>query len=171
MGVDEVFMFRSVEYKTQDVDDLTSTKMLKKLIRTNSFDLVLTGRSTFSNNVGCVGPTLTTLLGRHQLYYTCNLLKLTNNEPTVQCHANNRTMTFDIKSPHVLICDFTKFIRYLGLSNIISMLSEPMKAIPLPNLSIKSNPCIKTQELLVLNKPRKCKFFDDVNELVAIIFG
>ncbi len=80
-------------------------------------------------------------------------------------------MTFGIKLPCVLICNFTKLIRYLGLLNIISMLSKPVKVIPLPNLNIKSNPCIETQELLVLNKPRKCKFFDDVNDLMNTIFG
>ncbi len=63
MGVDEAFMFRSVQCKTQDFDDLTIAKVLKRFIKTNKFDLVLTGKSTFSNNVGCVGPALATLLG------------------------------------------------------------------------------------------------------------
>ncbi len=68
MDVDETFMFRSIEYKTQDFEDLTIVKELKRFIKINKFDLVLTRKSTVHNNTGCVGPALATLLGWHQLY-------------------------------------------------------------------------------------------------------
>ncbi|PIM95318.1 Electron transfer flavoprotein small subunit [Candidatus Hodgkinia cicadicola] len=171
MGVDEAFMFRSIKHRIKDLDYLTITKELKKFINMNKYDLILTGKSSSSNNTGCVGPALAALLGWHHLFYVDNLLNFTINKLTVQCHAYNRTMTLVIKLPCVLVCNFTDFIKYIGLAGIMLMLSKPMKPISLPNLSIKSNPCIETTELLMLDKPRKCKFFDDVNNLMDIIFG
>ncbi len=63
MGVDEAFSFRPVKHRIKDLDDLTITKELKKFTKINKYDLVLTGKSTFSNNTGCVGPALAALLG------------------------------------------------------------------------------------------------------------
>ncbi len=51
------------------------------------------------------------------------------------------------------------------------MLNTPMKTVFLPDLHIKPNSCVETMELLAIDKPRKCKFFDDVNSLMDIIFG
>lgn len=42
MGVGMTFMFQSTEYKTQDFDDLTNAKELKKFIKINKFNLILT---------------------------------------------------------------------------------------------------------------------------------
>ncbi|PIM96047.1 electron transfer flavoprotein subunit beta/FixA family protein [Candidatus Hodgkinia cicadicola] len=171
MGVDEAFLIRSVKHRVKDLDDLTIAKVLKKFIKINKYDLVLTGKSTFGNNTGWVGPALAALLGWHQLYYAYNLLKFTTNELTVQCHAYNRTITFVVKLPCVLVCNFTNFIKYIGLTGIILMLNTPIKTVFLPDLHIKPNSCVETMELLAIDKPRKCKFFDDVNSLMDIIFG
>ncbi|PIM96406.1 Electron transfer flavoprotein small subunit [Candidatus Hodgkinia cicadicola] len=171
MGVDEAFLFRSVKHRIKDLDDLTIAKELKKFIKINKYDLVLTGKSTFGNNTGCVGPALAALLGWRQLYYAYNLLTFTTNELIVQCHAYNRAITVTIKLPCVLICNFTNFIKYIELTGIIFMLNKPIKTVLLPDLNIKPNSCIETTELLVLDKPRECKFFDDVNSLMDIIFG
>ncbi len=69
MGVGMTFMFRSTEYKTQNFDGLTTAKEFKKFIKINKFNLISNRKPTINYNTGCVGPTLATLLGWHQLYY------------------------------------------------------------------------------------------------------
>ncbi len=63
MGVDEVVFVKINNYDESIVDGLTKAKMLKRLLVTEKYDLVLTGKSSSDNNSGFVGSALATFLG------------------------------------------------------------------------------------------------------------
>ncbi len=63
MGVDEAVFVKINNYNESNVDGLTKSKILKRLLTAEKYDLVLTGKSSSDNNSGFVGSALTTFLG------------------------------------------------------------------------------------------------------------
>ncbi len=63
MGVDEIMFIKTINYDDSIIDGLTRAKVLKRLIVTEKYDLVITGKSSSDNNSGFVGPALATFLG------------------------------------------------------------------------------------------------------------
>ncbi|KON71433.1 Electron transfer flavoprotein small subunit [Candidatus Hodgkinia cicadicola] len=171
MGVDEVVFVKITNYDESIIDGLTKAKVLKRLIVTEKYDLVLTGKSSSDNNSGFVGSALTTLLGWNQLYNVYELIDNKANQLTARCKLRNRVMTFVVKLPCVLVCEFNKSeisVSPLGISKTIG---KKIGVRAVSKLDLTRCSSISVVNYVVSSKVRKVKVIDNVDTLMTTLFS
>ncbi|PIM95090.1 Electron transfer flavoprotein small subunit [Candidatus Hodgkinia cicadicola] len=171
MGVDEVVFVKINNYNELVVDGLTRAKLLKRLLVAEKYDLVLTGKSSSDNNSGFVGSALTTFLGWRQLYCVCELVDNKADQLTARCKLRNRIMTFVVKLPCVLVCEFDKPERSVSTFDSTKVVNNQKKIKDVGKLNLTCCPCIFVVNYVVPNKVRKGKVIDNVDTLMTTLFG
>ncbi|PIM95524.1 Electron transfer flavoprotein small subunit [Candidatus Hodgkinia cicadicola] len=171
MGVDKVMFTKAIDNDSISTDGLIITKILKRAVIEGQFDLILTGKSSSDNNSGFVGPALATLLGWRQLNCVRNLLYNKTDELKVKCWNENRIMTFVIKLPCVLICDFK---RPKELTNSFVLTKPKNKEIVvriLYKLKLISTSNISIVNYAAQRRTRITKHLNTVDSLMTTLFS
>ncbi|PIM95406.1 Electron transfer flavoprotein small subunit [Candidatus Hodgkinia cicadicola] len=171
MGVDEVVFVKINNYDESIVDGLTKAKVLKRLVVAEKYDLILTGKSSSDNNSGFVGSALTTFLGWNQLYNVYELVDNKADQLTARCKLRNRIMTFVVKLPCVLICEFNKPEMSVSTLGMIKTMDKKLDVRPINKLDLTWCSSISVVNYIVPNKVRKVKVIDNVDTLMTTLFG
>ncbi|PIM96546.1 Electron transfer flavoprotein small subunit [Candidatus Hodgkinia cicadicola] len=171
MGVDEAVLVKINNYNESNVDGLTKSKVLKRLLTTEKYDLVLTGKSSSDNNSGFVGSALTTFLGWRQLYRVCELVDKKTDQLTARCKSRNRIITFVVKLPCVLVCEFDKSERSVSTFDPTKAINKKIDVKHVDKLNLTCCSCISVVNYTVSSKVRKVKVIDNVDTLMTTLFN
>ncbi|PIM95540.1 hypothetical protein [Candidatus Hodgkinia cicadicola] len=171
MGVDEVVFVKINDYDESIVDGLTKSKVLKRWLTAEKYDLVLTGKSSSDNNSGFVGSALATFLGWRQLYCVCELVDKKADQLTARCKLRNRIMTFVVKLPCVLVCKFDKSETSVITLDPIKAINKQISIKDVNKLNLTCCSCISVVNYGIPNKIRKVKVIDNVDTLMTTLFS
>ncbi|PIM95637.1 Electron transfer flavoprotein small subunit [Candidatus Hodgkinia cicadicola] len=171
MGVNEVIFVRIVNGDKISIDGLLTTKILRRVVLTGKFDLILVGKSSSDSNSGFVGPALATFLGWRQLNYVCGLSCGSVGQLKVRCQVWNRIITFLINLPCVLICEFKKSQRFISLLDLIRAKNRKIKIKVLCKLNLVSNSSISVVNYTIPKQVRTVRNLDNVSSLMTTLFS
>ncbi len=167
MGAD-----RAILVLTDDeIEPLAVARVLKKLVETESPDLVLLGKQAIDDDSNVVGQMLAEMLGWGQATFASEV-KLAEDKKSavVTREVDGGLEDVEIQLPGVITADLRlNEPRYASLPGIMKARKKELKEIPLADLGIDATPKVKILKLDPPSKREAGKKVESVQELVQLL--
>jgi electron transfer flavoprotein beta subunit len=167
MGAD-----RAILVLTDDqIEPFAVARVLKKLVETESPDLVLLGKQAIDDDSNVVGQMLAEMLGWGQATFASEV-KLAEDKKSavVTREVDGGLEDVEIQLPGVITADLRlNEPRYASLPGIMKARKKELKEIPLADLGIDATPKVKILKLDPPPKREAGKKVESVQELVQLL--
>jgi electron transfer flavoprotein beta subunit len=167
MGADRAILVLTDD----DVEPLAAAKVLRKLVESESPDVVLMGKQAIDDDSNVVGQMLAEMLGWGQATFASEV-KLAEDKKSavVTREVDGGLEDVEIQLPGVITADLRlNEPRYASLPGIMKARKKEIKEIPLADLGIDATPKVKVLKLDPPPKREAGKKVESVQELVNLL--
>ena len=143
MGADRAILIEATVDVNHDIEPLAVAKILARIVRQESPDLVIAGKQAIDNDMNATGQMLAGLLGWGQATFA-SALQIVDGHAIVTREVDGGLQTIRVRLPAVMTADLRlNEPRYVSLPNIMKAKKKPLEEHTLASLGIDASPRLK----------------------------